>query len=144
MAADIVPELNKKIQKEYEKEIENNKQINKFLQNLEAEKATSKDVSLYAEQLGACASRAITKNITEENLPDGKIYWNILSRTVEPVLKDIHKAVNDAAEKVQKREDKANKIGIITQRAEFPILRMRDLFDKLISILENGDMAADE
>ncbi|MCQ2530292.1 MAG: hypothetical protein MJ086_03460 [Lachnospiraceae bacterium] len=143
MAADIVPELYKDIKRDYVAAVSGNRHIQKFLKDLENEKATPEEVSLYAAELGFCAAEALEKNLTEDRLPGGRIYWNILERTVEPLLKEILKKVNEAAVKVQKKEDEKTEIGIQPMEADYPVYRIRDLMDKLVGIFE-GEIAADE
>lgn len=143
MAADIVPELYQDIQRDFVAAVDRNSRIQRFLKNLEKEEATSEEVSLYAAELGNCAAEALVNNLTEERLPDGRIYWNILERTLEPLLKDILEKVNKAAVKVQKREDEKVGIGIQPMEADYPVYRVRDLMDKLVKTFE-GEIAADE
>lgn len=140
MNKDILPDLLEKIFSEYEKQIKENKFINKFNKELEKGIAKESDVSLYGDELGNCASIAFLKYVKEENLPDEKLYWNIAERLIEPLLKDVYQKVNNAAEKVQLRIDKENKINIKTQHAEFPKRRVHDLIEKAIYFFEGKEV----
>lgn len=141
MAADIVPELYDRIHADFERKINSNKKIKTFRSRLEKKTADAKGVSLYAAELGVCAAYALTQNLTEENLPDGKLYWNILERTVEPMLEEVQKEVLDAADRVQRIEDEKQGINLNPIRPEYPKNRIRDFMNKLISYT---DEAADE
>lgn len=136
MAADIVPELYEKIHSDFERRIQKNKKIQNFQSKLKKKTATPKEVSLYAGELGDCAAYALTTNLTEENLPDGKLYWNIADQTIKPLLKEVHEMVMDAAVEVQLVEDEQNGINLKPIRPEFPEYRARDFINKLIKITE--------
>lgn len=136
MAADIVPELYEKIHADFEKKINENQKIQNFQSKLKKKTATPKEVSLYAGELGECAAYALTRNLTEETLPDGKLYWNIADRTIKPLLKEVHGMVMDAAVEVQLIEDEQNGVSLKPIRPEFPEYRVRDFINKLIKITE--------
>lgn len=143
MAADIVPGLYETIKTDYVQNIRKNGKIKAFLGNLEAGTATGEQVSLYSAELGKCAADALAKHLTEENLPDGRMYFNIGDRTIRPILEDVHARVMDAAKKVQELGDKKTGIGMKSVRPEFPESRVRDLIFKFVEIFDKGE-AADE
>ena len=131
---DIAPKLYEKILADFEKEINNNKFIQKFLKKIEEEKATSEQASIYARKIGECASKALQKNITIDNLPDGKLYWNIAERTIKPLIQRCHEMINDAAVKVLKTENVKNGFHINPVRAEFNEERVKSFLDKISDI----------
>lgn len=136
MAADIVPELYEKIHSDFERKVNGNKKIQDFRGKLKKRTATPKEVSLYAGELGECAAYALATNLTEEILPNGKLYWNIADRTIKPLLKEVHGMVMDAAVEVQLIEDEKAGINLKPIRPEFPESRVRDFINKLIEITE--------
>lgn len=139
MNKDIVLDLQQKIVNEYQKLIKENDYINHFQNKLKSHKVNGEDVSLYGNELGACASKSFLKYVTKENLPDGKLYWNIAERLIVLLLKDVYEKVNEAADIVQKRDDEANNINIKPQRATFPEERVHDLIQKAIQIFESEE-----
>ena len=134
MAVDIVPELYEQIQAEFEKNMNANRQIQSF-QN--RKKHTAKEVSLYAAELGRCASKALADCLTEEALPDGKLYWNIAQRTIVPLLRTAYEMVMEAAEEMQRQQDAAIGINLKPIRPEFPEERINGLINKLIEYQGN-------
>ena len=136
MAIDIVPELYEQIQKDFQQNIEENQTIISVRKKLEKNTATSKEVALYAGALGKCAAKALDKNLTDNTLPNGTLYWNIAERTIIPLLKDAHAMVMATAESVQKREDKEIGITLNPVKPDFPSDRIHDLIDKLIEYQE--------
>ena len=138
MTKDVVPELLEKILAEYEKQIEANQFISSFLKRLEKETAKDTDVSLYGDELGECASKAFLKYITPENLPDGKLYWNIAERVINTLLTDVYNRVNGAADSVQKVNDERDNIHIKPQHEPYPEEQIRRLVDKAIEVYKKG------
>lgn len=136
MTKDIVPELLDQILAEYERQIEGNRFIQSFLKRLEKETAKDSDVSLYGNELGDCAAKAFLKYITPENLPDGKLYWNIADRIINTLMTDVYNKVNDAAASVQKVNDKEDDINIKPQKALYPSDRIRRMIEKAIEVFE--------
>lgn len=136
MAADIVPELYEKIHNDFEKQVNSSTKNKTFRSRLEKKNADARGVSLYAEELGKCAAYALTRNLTQENLPDGKLYWNIAERTIQPLLEECHKMVMAAASEVQRQEDEEEGINLKPIEPDFPIYRVRDFMNKLVTLVE--------
>lgn len=136
---DIAPELWEKIHRQFNENMNNDERIQRFLSKMEKGTAVSEDAALYAMCLGECASNAFRTHITQKNLPNGILYWNIADRTIRPLLEEIHKLVNDAAVEVLTAEYKAAGIGIKPQRTDFPAERVKDLIDKIVSYTEGRD-----
>jgi len=93
--------------------------------------ATQIDGHAYAERLGVGASRALKECLTEDRLPDGKLYYNIATRTVIPVLENNQALVNQAATEIQKVIDKADRVGLSPVEPVFPRERINGLIDKM-------------
>ena len=132
MATDIAPELYSAIERDFSMRVKTAPDIRAFTKRLEAGTATAEDVSTYAGRLGDCASAALISVLTEESLPDGRLYWNIAQRTIKPLMQKVHTMVNDAAIIVQRREDAALNIGLNPIRAPFPEERMNSLINRMI------------
>lgn len=138
MNKDIVPELLEKIVNEYKRQVKKNKFITTFHKRLENRTAKDSEVSLYGNELGDCASKAFLKYVVPDNLPEGKLYWNIAERIIETLLKDVYERVNNAAEVVQKTKDESGNINIKPQHAPFPKGKIHGLIDKAIEVFEEG------
>ena len=133
---DIVPELMKKIQMDFDSKIEKNAKIKAFVKKLESETATGEDVSKYAAELGSIASDVLAGNLTEDILPNGRMYYNIADRTIKPLLQQIFDMVMDAAKTQQAYEDKKAGIGMKAAVPEFPEDRIHDLLIKFADIFD--------
>lgn len=107
---------------------------------MKEEKAVGEDVSRYARKLGELASESLCAYLTEEKLQDGKLYWNIIIRTVKPIMEKVHRLVNEAAIAVQKAEDKKSGIGIKPIAPKFPTERADAILNKLADLaIQEGE-----
>lgn len=119
MAKDIVPELYDAIITNFENAVNDDKQIKAFSNSLEKHTATQKDASLYARRLGERASEALAKNLNSNTLPEGILYWNIGQRTIKPLMKKVHKMVNDFMMQVMTDDYEKKGIGLKPIRSKF-------------------------
>ena len=74
MAQDIVPELLQKIQDDFQKAVSADENIRKFLKKIRDGTATMDETSLFARNLGDILAEILKKDITQDVLPDGRMY----------------------------------------------------------------------
>lgn len=139
--SDIVPELYEKIYKEYEQQMKTHPGVVAFQRKFAKETATSEDASVYAADLGECAAAALDKYLTPKYLPDGKLYWNILERTVDPLMRDVFKRVTGAGAEVMRREDEAVGFHLNPVIPEYPAERVKALMESMLRRYETDDEA---
>jgi hypothetical protein len=128
---DVVPELLSEIETSFQKHTMSDRRLAQVSKRIRDGTATQADGHTYAECLGKNASKALRDVLTEENLPDGKLYYNIATRTVIPTLENNQKMINDAAADIQKVIDGKNKIYLNTLKPDFPKERVNGLIDKM-------------
>ncbi|MGI6557136.1 MAG: hypothetical protein ACOX1H_07520 [Pseudoramibacter sp.] len=80
------------------------------------------------------AAKALSRGFRPENLPDGKIYWNIAKRTIEPLLREVTDMVNDAVVIIIEAEHKKKRIGIKPKRAPFNQDRCDAIMNKIVNL----------
>lgn len=131
MAQDIAPVLNEKIQASFKNYCMRDRRITQISKRIRDGTASFSDAHDYAEHLGENLSKALVNNLTAENLPNGRLYYNIATRTVTPGLEENYNLVNDIAEQIQKSIDTKTQIGLGSVRAEFPMERIQGLIDKM-------------
>ena len=131
MAADVVPALNEAIQTSFKTYVMRDRRIAQISKRIRDGTATFADGHDYAERLGENLSKALSTNLNANTLPDGKLYYNIASRTVTPALEENYNLTNDAAKKIQKIYDKKSRIGLGSVKADFPTERINGLIDKM-------------
>lgn len=131
MAADVVPVLNEKIQTSFQSNMMRDRRIAQISKRIRDGTATFVDGHDYAERLGESLSKALISNLNEENLPDGRLYYNIAKRTVTPALRNNYELTNEAAEQIQSNIDSGLGIGLKSVKAEFPESRIKGLINKM-------------
>lgn len=131
MAKDVVPELMRSIEKAFEIHAENDKTLARVVKRIRDGTATQEDGHVYAIRIGKDSSRALQDVLTEKNLPDGQLYYNIATRTVIPTLENNQMLINDAATEIQEALDARMDVGLKPVKPEFPARRINDLIDKM-------------
>ena len=131
MAVDIVPQLNERIGISYTKYSMRDRELIRISSRIRDGTATLKDGHEYAKRVGEHLSEALLENMTEDALPDGRLYYNIAVRTVLPHLQENYELVNEINAAIQTEIDKAQNIGIKPVKADFPKERIDCLIDKI-------------
>jgi len=135
MNDDVLPELLKEVQANFEAEFGKSKVVEDAFKLLKAKKATYFTANDFAIEVGEILARALKSVVTADRLPDGKMYYNIAKRLLEPVLGNNYKTVADYAVKVQSDLNKKAKIGL---NAKKPVLN-QDRIDGFINRLSSED-----
>lgn len=133
MVDDIVPSLLKKIKSEFEGASLDSEVLKDLLSKLHHSKASYLDANQYAIEIGEILSKALGASLTNETLPDGKMYYNIAQRVLTDVLGRNHELVSDYAEQVQKNLNSEAKIGLAAQVPELNQDRIDGLVNRLAS-----------
>lgn len=133
MDKDIVPELLRNIQNDFDKEKENSDLVQQLLKILEEGQANYRNANAYAVEIGELLAKVLNKNITAEILPDGKMYFNIADRVLNTTLQHNHKLITDYSMKVLSQLNKNKKIGITVKKPPINQDRIDSLVNKLVS-----------
>lgn len=128
---DVVPELLSEIETAFKSHNMTDRKLATVSKRIRDGTATQVDGHTYAERLGKNASKALQDVLIEENLPDGKLYYNIATRTVIPTLENNQALINEAATEIQKTIDVKNKIHLNPVKPVFPSERINGLIDKM-------------
>lgn len=133
---DVAPELYENILNEFEKE--SAAVVDVLQKKLEKGTATGEEISDYAARLGRIAEKVLIKNLTAEKLPDGRIYWNILERTIKPLTVHVCSMVQDAACEAKAAEYETLGIHIKPQRAGANEERIKAVMEKIMVEASDG------
>lgn len=131
MEKDIVPELLEKIQTEFREDFNKSKKILSLQAKVRDGTATYIEAQSYAEEVGDILSKVFGKHITESTLPDGRMYYNIAKRILEPTLGENHKLITDITTQVQNALNKKAGIGLKAVVPEFNQERVDGLINHL-------------
>lgn len=82
---DIAPELYDRVNTRFEYYLSRDDAIKRANQRLEKGTATFEDAYYFAQAMGNCLSDAFSL-ISDDDLPDGRMYYNIAQKVVEPLL----------------------------------------------------------
>lgn len=128
---DVVPEMLTDIDSLFKAHTMADRRLASVSKRIRDGTATQIDGHLYAERLGHNASRALQEVLTPDRLPDGKLYYNIATRTVIPTLENNQRLVNEAATSIQKSIDAKDGIHLGAIEPKFPKSRVNGLIDKM-------------
>lgn len=98
---DIVPKLLELIEKSYNEELNKNSRIDNLIKKIANGDADYETLLEYANELGKCLENAFKLNISDDVLPDGKMYYNIAQRIVEPFVKQNYDYISNYCVTVQ-------------------------------------------
>lgn len=132
---DIVPGIFEKIEKTFKLKTKESKIIKEKLKALKDKGATYQDANDFAIELGDILASAFNSNIRTEDLPDGKMYYNIAKRLIEPNMVRNYELVGDYARLVQESLNKQAQISIEAQKADLN----QDRIDKLVNKISEYD-----
>lgn len=139
MNKDIVPELLSDITKAFDSKTKESKVLKEKLTKLKNKKANHLDSNEFAQEVGEILSSVFRENITEDKLPDGKIYYNIVNRVLNSNLKNNYNIINAYAKIVQDELNKKAKISLKAMDAEYS----QDRVDGIVeSVLKRDDYSS--
>ncbi len=130
-AKDIVPELFDKIDKTFKLKAKESKIIKDKLKILKNNKANYKDANEFAVEVGKILADTFQNKIKTQDLPDGKMYYNIAKRLIEPNMVRNHDLVSEYSREVQSLLNKKANISIKAQKADLNQDRIDKLVDKI-------------
>ena len=136
MAKDIAPELWEQIERSFDSALSIDPVARSLKIRLENGKATSEDVFRYVERLGKIASKSLKMYLVIEDMPDERLYWNIVERTVRPLLEKVHRLINESAAQELELRNAESGVNIKAVESPFPEDRVKALLDKLSRVGE--------
>lgn len=134
---DIAPALLKTLKEAFAEKLSNSKKVNQLITNLES--GTYGDMYELSKNVGELLSETFAENLSGAVLPDGKMYYNIAKRTVEPMMKNNYEIITDAGAIVQEYNNRAAGLGI---KAQVPALN-QDRIDGIINRLASAELFDD-
>lgn len=128
---DIAPELLEKLKTSFSEKYSKSKKIDKLLSTIRDGKPTYYEVNELSISVGDILAEVFKENISQDLLPDGRMYYNIAKRTVEPMMINNYNIVSDNAAIVQEILNKNAGIGIKAQVAPVNQSRIDGIIDRL-------------
>lgn len=128
---DIAPELLEKLKTSFSEKYSKSKKIDKILSTIRGGKPTYSEVNDLSIAVGDILAEVFKENISQDLLPDGRMYYNIAKRTVEPMMINNYDIVTDNAAIVQEILNKNAGMGIKAQVAPVNQSRIDGIIDRL-------------
>ena len=132
---DIAPGLLEKIQKQFYRDIEKNRIIKNFKKQAQRGKTSYGKANEVAQEIGKILAQAYSDNLSSDTLPDGRMYYNIAFRVLNPTLTEAYGMAADNAEIVQQIMNEAAGIGIKAMRAQI----QQDNIDGIINRISSEE-----
>ena len=131
MAEDVAPELLEKIKKSFEDGIEQNEAIKKLSKKLDNGGWGFLEAEHYALEVGKELSSAFLDNLSSDVLPNGRMYYNIASRIIPPMMWDEYEMATDAALQVVANINEKAGVRIAPQKPLIDEDRVKGIVDKV-------------
>ena len=133
---DVAPKLYSQIRTLFDKAVDADPQLRRVENRIRDGTATQKDVLLYSQRLGKHASDACKTVLVPENLPDGKLYYNIGERTVKRLIQENEAEIISRASKQNAAMNESAGVGLKAKKPK------RDRSESLVSAMCNADADA--
>lgn len=127
---DIVPELWEAIESQFLAAVENDPKIMQLYDLLKSGRATYREAQEFAVAVGEHCSDALIANLLS-GLPNGRLYYNIATRTVLPALQNEYELVSMFTEEVQNLINAGAGTGLKAIKPKIDTDRLNGLIDKI-------------
>ena len=132
---DLATELLEKINNSFTLSYQESKDIKKSLEAIERKTVSYEEAEAFAEAIGKMLVEALNEHITADVLPDGKMYFNIAEKILEPTMENNYSLISEYAKDVQE---------ILNSKADIDVKAVKPKYnDKklktLISIISNAE-----
>lgn len=131
MEKDIVPKLLETIEKEFDEKTFSSSKLKKTLKALQDNKATYLDANEFAIEVGEILSDVLSTNITVNILPDGKMYYNIADRIINPTMSKNYNLISDFTVDIQTELNHQAGLRIKGQKAKLNQSRIDGIIERL-------------
>ena len=128
---DIAPQLLETLRTRFSEKISANPKIRALEKKIEAGLATYVDAEDYSYLIGKALSEVFQDNLSSAVLPDGRMYFNIAQRVLQPLLQEDYDIVTKAATTVQTFLNQKAGIGIMAQTAPINEDRIYGIVNKV-------------
>lgn len=130
---DITPELLEKIEQLFDERVNASEKLKEAVSRLKLNKANYVDANNFAIEVGDILSSVLNETIDASILPDGRMYYNIADRILNPTMKKNHELITGYTKDVQTNLNKKSGLHL---RAQIPELN-QDRIDGIIERISN-------
>lgn len=137
---DVAPELYDDIQMRYARKLRDDNKLISLAKKIKQGQGTQVDLDEITERLGRHASSAMREVLTANNLPDGKMYWNIAEKTVKPSLERVYDEVNHYASMSQRTADVKHGVNLAIQAGNDPDFHIRKVMEYAVNSVSETEL----
>ncbi len=137
---DIAPELLAKLQEAFKAKFRSSSKVKKLNELISAGKANYRDANEFAIEIGEILARVYQENLSGSNLPDGKMYYNIARRIVEPTLKQNYELASSYSADVQTDLNARAKLSLKGIKPELNQDRIDGIINRLVEADQYNDV----
>lgn len=130
---DVTPSLLKNIQDDFQSEFNKSQLISSLYTRVRDRTATYLEANDFAIEVGEILAGAYKNNLSSDVLPDGKMYYNIAQRILNPTMKNNYELITDVTTQVQKALNETANIGIKPITPELNQDRINGLINRISS-----------
>ena len=130
---DIVPGLLDTIKRHFGENVAKNSKVAAALGALESGKANYLDANIYSIELGEALASTLTRSVTGDTLPDGRMYFNIAERILNETLKENFDLISDYSKQVQDHLNREAGLHLKVQAPELNQDRINGFVNRLSS-----------
>lgn len=130
---DIVPDLLDAIRRDYKQRLNSSATVKQIQSMIEAGTATYAEANEYAIEVGNLLAEVFKVYIRGDVLPDGRMYYNIAQRILQPTMSDNYELVATAAQQVQTSLNHASGLGLRGLKADLNQDRIDGIINRLAS-----------
>lgn len=138
---DITPELLREIQRDFQSEFNKSKIISGLYEKVRDGTATYAEANDFAIETGKILANAYGSNLSSDVLPDGRMYYNIAQRIINPTMVNNYNLITDVTDKVQQSLNEAAKIGIKPVTPEMNQNRVDGIINRVANAEHFDDVA---
>lgn len=128
---DVVPKLLEILKTSFYEKFDESEVVAELAKKLASEAADYKDANAFAVEIGRILAGVYQENLSSDVLPDGRMYYNIAKRIIEPTMKDNYELVSSFSQDVQTALNHKAKIGIQGIKAPLKEDKIRGIVERL-------------
>lgn len=133
MADDVAPSLLEAIEGQFQNAYNSDTQIKAILERFDKGQGNYQDAQKFAIRYAELLSQAYSSNLSSDVLPDGRMYFNIASRILQPTLEKNYGLISQVSEIAQNQLNQSASIGLKAIRAELNQDRIDGLINRVSS-----------
>ena len=98
---DLTPELLATLQRAFQTKFRQNQKLKTIQKLVDLGDATYQQANEYAIEVGEILASVFKENLSSDNLPNGRMYYNIAKKVVEPMMVNNHVVISDNSKAIQ-------------------------------------------